>query len=38
MSEIQHDVFRFVAIRPPTLGDGEEPEEVLMDQRPLNRT
>jgi hypothetical protein len=38
VAEIQHDVFRFVAIRPPVTGEGEQPPEVLKDERPLPET
>jgi hypothetical protein len=38
VSAIQHDVFRFVAIRPPVTGEGEQPPDVLKDERPLAGT
>jgi len=38
MAEIKHDVFRFVAIRPPAAGENEKPPDVLQDERPLERT
>lgn len=39
MAKIKHDVFRFVAIRPPTTGDEEEePTPVLRDNRPFTDT
>lgn len=38
MAEIQHDVFRFVAIRPPVTGEDEQPPEVLKDERPMAET
>jgi hypothetical protein len=38
MPEIKHDVFRFVAIRPPVMGEDEQPPEVLRDERPLEKT
>lgn len=38
MPDIKHDVFKFVAIRPPAVGDDEQPPEVLKDARPLEET
>jgi hypothetical protein len=38
MAEIKRDLFRFVAIRPPTTGDDEQPPAVVKDERPLPET